>query len=95
MKRDAAIAAVHDLQQFLRESRLVWTTETPTREGYYWLRSDKNDFPEVVRISVDYGENDTPFVVQSGHPANTGVQYLRDFKGVGCQWAGPLEVPTS
>lgn len=91
MNRDTAITAVQTLHEFLRTSRPQWTHETPSKEGFYWVRGSKRDHTMVVEVRVDYSEKDTPFVVQSGHPSDTGVQYLRDYQG--CQWAGPIEMP--
>lgn len=89
--RESAVSATLHVLAHLRDTRPVWTHEPPTREGYYWTRGSKGDEVEVVRVSLDYSENEVPFVVQSGHPAHNGVQYLRDFYG--CQWCGPLEFP--
>lgn len=90
--RESAVSAVLHVLGHLRDTRPVWTQEMPSREGYYWLRgSSKSDEIEVVLVRMDYSEKEVPFVVQSGHPANHGVQYLRDYHG--CQWCGPLEFP--
>ncbi len=91
MTRDTAIAAVHTLHDFLRDSRPQWTHEMPTREGYYWTRGAKRDHTMVVEVRVDYSIVSTPFVVQVGHPADTGIQFLASYQG--CQWAGPIEAP--
>lgn len=89
--RDQAVAASLSILQHLRDSRPRWTRNLPTREGYYWTRGNKRDHTMVVLVRIDYSETETPFVVQAGHPEDTGVQYLRDYNG--CQWCGPLEFP--
>lgn len=91
MKIDSAINALHTLQEFFRNLTPVWTTDMPTREGYYWMRGSKRDEVTVVKVRIDHSEPTLPFVVQAGHPADTGVQYLRDYRG--CQWAGPIDPP--
>ncbi len=90
--RDLAVASAHMLHAFLRNSCPRWTHALPAREGYYWMKQPKG-YGEVmvVRVLVDYSEPTTPFVIQIGDRATTGVQYLLD--QVGCQWCGPLEVP--
>jgi hypothetical protein len=89
--RESAVTSALHILNYLREVRPVWTHETPSREGYYWTRGAKGDEVEVVKVSLDYSEKEVPFVVQSGHAANVGVQYLRDYYK--CEWCGPLEMP--
>lgn len=90
--RDLAVASVQMLHAYLRNSRPQWSHVMPIREGYYWMRESRKDRAEVVEIRIDYSAAETPIVVQSGNPANVGVQYLRDYEG--CEWSGPLEMPT-
>lgn len=92
LNRSEAIAATLTLLRHLRDSRPVWTHDTPSSEGYYWMKPP-NGYGDVVvvRVRLDYSEAETPFVVQIGDSANTGVQYLRDFES--CHWCGPLEIP--
>lgn len=88
-----AIVGAQEIHEFLRQCHPVWTRELPTKEGYYWMRSDRRDAVTVVKIYIDHGETGTPWVVQEGHPAKSGAQYLRDYRGN--EWAGPLEEPKS
>lgn len=91
MTRDTAISAVQTLHEFLRDTRPQWTHDMPTREGFYWVRGSKREHQMVVEVRVDYSIASTPFVVQAGHPEESGVQFLSSYSG--CQWAGPLEQP--
>ena len=91
LHRSEAVAATLTLLRHLRDTRPVWTLEMPACEGYFWMRDDKRDHAMVVHVRVDYSEREMPFVVQIGHPANSGVQFLRSYTG--CQWCGPLEMP--
>lgn len=89
--RDTALNAVQTLQDFLRSTVPLWTYQRPTKEGFYWVRGAKREHTMVVEIRIDYSETNTPLVVQAGHPADAGVQYLTSYQG--CQWAGPIEQP--
>ncbi len=93
MNRSEAVAATLTLLRLFRDTRPRWTHDLPTRAGYYWMREGKSGETLVVHVRIDYSEAETPFVVQVGHPADTGVQFLRDYHG--CQWCGPLETPAN
>lgn len=62
-----------------------WTTERPTRAGWYWWRNLPEHDPAVVRIftrngfmRVDWGSKDADYL----------SPWTRD---VGGEWQGPLE----
>jgi hypothetical protein len=70
---------------------MTWTTETPTKPGWYWLRDLMNDTPicdpttyTVVRLSFDLQGHTWV------HDSDGFVQLSQRFRG---SWAGPLEPP--
>jgi hypothetical protein len=64
---------------------LVWTTDKPTKEGWYWLKTDT--VKGVVAVITGGGKNDRCrlWIVLHGHPVR-----ISDVDG---EWAGPLEEP--
>jgi len=65
---------------------MIWTRRAPTEEGFYWMRSDQAPKPIVILITASgmfmVCGNDTPFRLDD-----------RDFGR--CEWAGPIEMPSS
>ena len=62
---------------------MKWTTEQPTREGWYWYRGFEGPEPSVVFVEDAYGA----FWIDDGSVA---VDELRPE----VEWAGPIEVPS-
>ena len=65
-----------------------WTTEPPTKSGWYWLQTDF--IPKcVVKVIAYYGE---PCL---NYDAPMGYAYVRvSTVGPNATWAGPIEEPT-
>lgn len=73
----------------------IWTTETPTKPGYYWLRNVdthsryKASAPQVVRV----------YEAGNGFPGNFDIALHGDDRTIefrhiiNAEWAGPLEPP--
>jgi hypothetical protein len=67
----------------------VWTSEPPTREGYYWVRGAQSDpRTELARVQLYGGEFSSVhlFGWEDGEPLSS--PYF-----VGATWFGPLEAP--
>jgi len=66
---------------------LTWTTDKPTKEGFYWHRPTGGGYAEVVRVFLDsFGRlqfKDTYFDEDS--------ELLEEASG---EWYGPIEPPT-
>jgi len=72
---------------------MKWTTELPTGEGWYWMRS--GDKAEIVRVLM-MGSDMDPWQEPSlqARTAARGVferLTLANFQG--CEWAGPIAEP--
>lgn len=69
------------------QPRMTWTTDAPTRAGWYWWRDDEFE-PDVLYVKEGKGE----LVVDSewSEEFDTPVENWGEGRS---QWAGPLEVP--
>jgi hypothetical protein len=65
--------------------QLAWTTERPTKPGWYWYRGQFNGNTVKVIHFID-DDGDGPYIVTSDDLA------LNDLDG---EWAGPVEPPLS
>lgn len=64
---------------------LVWTTETPTIEGFYWLQWGDPIFkPRVVEVSIIRNEL---------HALFCGNECEEPLPISGTRWAGPIPEP--
>jgi len=61
---------------------LSWTTEKPTKQGWYWWRM-KQSAPAVTELVTRYGELFDEFKKHS----------ISDYPDGQIEWAGPLEPP--
>ena len=63
-----------------------WTTERPTKPGYYWWRLGSDGHAHLIEVTID-GNG----VLQSHPPAQLiEAGRLVDTSG---EWAGPVEHP--
>lgn len=97
--RDAGLDAwdkIEDPEAFIRELRseepapLVWRKEPPDRPGWWWLRRHGN---EVSMAMIFWSElNELFSATCHGYydPVSVSDSWFRD-----CEWAGPIEPPTS
>ena len=67
-------------------AELKWTTDKPTRNGWYWHRVDELDDWQVVEVNI-YGKFAYPTV---WFARKTSWYRL---KNMGGQWCGPLAPP--
>lgn len=69
---------------------MTWTTEKPTRAGFYWHKGVKSDDPIVVRVE--------PCGSSLGcrYPGDKILYTIPDDSNAGYhgKWSGPLEPPT-
>jgi len=68
-----------------------WTTATPKKVGYYWLRiGGRAGDAQVVRVVNRKG------TLHILYPGLDGSEPMaeRQTAGLACWWAGPVEVPT-
>lgn len=65
---------------------MIWTTEKPTKPGWYWWRDPykNNRAPEVCRVMDRKGQLIAYF--------NDDSIYLTEFTQP-CEWAGPIPEP--
>jgi hypothetical protein len=70
-------------------STLNWTTEKPTKPGWYWYREDPTASPKLVFHGLVW---DAVADVAGRLPKS--ITFERDQIPVG-EWAGPLEPPLS
>jgi hypothetical protein len=67
---------------------LIWTTQKPMKEGWYWFTNYKERTSvEVVEVKI----NGAGFLTESEPSAWVEGQDLIDATGE--QWIGPLELP--
>ena len=62
---------------------MIWTTEKPTKPGWYWYRSECDGHTVKVIHYID-DDGDGPYLATSEDLA------LNDLDG---EWAGPVEPP--
>ena len=65
--------------------QLAWTTQRPTKIGWYWYRHGSDEEPTKVLHFID-DDGDGPYIATSDDVA------LNDLAG---EWAGPVEPPLS
>ena len=65
--------------------QLAWTTQRPTKIGWYWYRRGSDEEPAKVLHFID-DDGDGPYIATSDDVA------LNDLAG---EWAGPVEPPLS
>lgn len=59
---------------------MIWTTEKPTRPGWYWARN-KTRVPQIVEVEANkHGD------------LHYGIYTLRHY-GSNLEWAGPIPEP--
>lgn len=63
-----------------------WTTETPTKLGFYWFKTSKNWIPTIVEVTEDQGRI-------YGEYIGDEMKYRLPWHEGGQQWMGPLEIP--
>ena len=64
-----------------------WTSEKPTKPGWYWHYTHNDRGMEFVTIFLVYD-------LENGGPLVCGHEDLVDVAQHGGKWAGPLEAPT-
>jgi hypothetical protein len=69
----------------IAQLQLKWTTEKPTRPGWYWWRMDAGDC--IVEIDRDAHDNDSLYMLEPGPDGGVSLDILTG------QWAGPIEPP--
>jgi hypothetical protein len=65
---------------------MIWTTEKPTKPGWYWYRKDPVDASMLLYCGATWDH----IVDFAG--LNEPVAFMKDHLLEG-QWAGPLEPP--
>lgn len=63
----------------LKENTMIWTTDKPTKAGWYWHRQSPHP-PEIVLVYIDYTGNLSAF--------GERLEWITD-----SQWAGPIPEP--
>jgi len=72
---------------------MTWTTEKPTKLGWYWWR--RNELPDEMVNVLNYKGG---FIVRAYHSnpyENTDTKFELYLDQCSGQWAGPLEPPTN
>jgi len=64
---------------------MTWTTDKPTKPGWYWYRPASDQNIEVVEIARPHGDL---HIYMLGHP-----DLCPPYEQVEGEWAGPLEPP--
>jgi hypothetical protein len=72
-----------------RETKMIWTSETPTKPGWYWFRFGLIDEPVMFFIFVRAGMLGGELWVRHALPL-ISEKPVSDYDG---QWAGPLKPP--
>lgn len=75
--RSVAIAALHTALEYFQDVRGYWSKNPPTQPGRYWLRYERYSWPQMIEVSIDYGESELPLVVRERPPEDSGVEYLK------------------
>ena len=72
---------------------MEWTTEKPSRPGWYWMQQD-SEFPECVEVFMD--ADDFLCIATQETAAHTLAQFceLMDEREHELIWAGPIPEPT-
>lgn len=70
----------------------VWTTEKPTKQGWYWYREAGG----VIMIElVQFERSDAPLLFALMYRSQRGsYQYEQQVEEFFGEWAGPVEVPS-
>lgn len=66
-----------------------WTTEKPTKPGWYWINWDDGSKPDVVEIRDHSDMGQLSFSYYSHYEWNT-----LNVNCASCQFAGPISDPT-
>ncbi len=64
-----------------------WTSEKPSKPGWYWYRATDQGEPSIERVVVDRRHGRTCMVLEDG------PEGLEEVALYGGEWFGPLEVP--
>lgn len=64
-----------------------WTTEKPTKAGWYWMK----DGSASIVVEVETGTLDGFYIEDVWQAGVKNATPLKKFTH--CQWAGPLELP--
>jgi hypothetical protein len=88
------LSELHEMLRWLHKPKLNWTSEKPTKPGWYWFKSDTHSALVLLRegtvpdagLWADEGED-----VQYNEGHQDGVHdYITNLAG---QWAGPILPP--
>lgn len=63
---------------------MIWTTEKPTKPGWYWWRREKGFIPSFLHVTTDHLKGTGFFIVGA---------YTVRFQNIGGEWAGPIPEP--
>ena len=66
---------------------MKWTRETPTEEGWYWVRNSAN-FPSVVKVRNHWGR------LQIVYSGCVDLERLSVVPPANAEWAGPIPIST-
>ena len=72
-----------------RGGRVIWTSEKPTKPGWYWYRS-QHDRVQIIEL-IEWNKELRTIGVSPGMYPHQETHRVPD--GPGAEWAGPMERP--
>lgn len=73
---------------------LPWTTELPTKDGFYWLSwGDDAEIVRMKRETYPNGKTFTNVYTTDAGRGNEEPEAVEYYSKLGCRWLGPIPPP--